>query len=112
MSKPSVSKKVVIILPKWQNPQDGNKAIQTEWKRYVKALTVHQLGHVKNASNAQKAILVMFKQFPAQPSCLQLKKKANAAAREVLNDYYAKDKDYEKASQKGLTQGAVFKEPN
>lgn len=109
--KPSVSKKTIIILPRWDNISDGKSNMQKEWKRYSKALKVHQHGHIKNANQAQEAILSMLKSFPAMEKCRDVKSLANKQARAILKEYYKKDAAYEKETEKGATQGAQLKEP-
>jgi predicted secreted Zn-dependent protease len=108
---PSVSKKSIIILPKWDNYKQGNKAIQKEWMRYSKALKTHQLGHVNFANQAQASILQMFESFQPLEKCSEVKKEANREARAILKKYYAKDAVYEKSTKEGATQGAQLKEP-
>lgn len=109
--KPTVSNETIVVLPQWDDIDQGEIKMQKEWKRYSKAVKLHQLGHVKFADQAQAAILSMLKSFQPLSSCAEVKKTANKKAKEILQKYYALDAAYEKETGEGATQGAQLKEP-
>ena len=100
LSKPIVNKKVIVILPRWIEDKEASEPTKLEWKRYISAIKTHQLGHISYASKAQAAILKAFKTLSSEKTCSALKVKANTLAKEILDDFYQQDREYEKNSVK------------
>ncbi len=109
--EPRVNNKVIITLPKWIKQQDAPTKLVNEWQRYIKALQVHQLGHINFSYKSQQAILNAFKDIKAEKKCDTLKVKANKLAKSIVNKFDLQEKKYERRTKKGLTQGAILHQP-
>jgi len=76
------------------------------FNRYVSALRVHELGHYdigrKTATAIDNGILAL----PAMSSCKALEATANALGYQTLDDYKAREKQYDAETNHGKTQGA------
>jgi predicted secreted Zn-dependent protease len=107
---PKVMLTMKIILPRWTDPHSGSEKMQAEWKRYLKALIAHQMGHVKNAEDAQAEVQKALDAIPGGPKCDPLGDQAKTTARSILKKYDTIEADYETKTLGGATQGATLKD--
>ncbi|MGI0479967.1 DUF922 domain-containing Zn-dependent protease [Geminocystis sp. CENA526] len=99
---------VKYTLPKLITYASLSSAVKQKWDRYYKALIYHEEGHknfgVNSALNIEKSILNMGK----RNSCPQLEKDANIIANNVIKRSIEQEKEYDRITNHGATQGAVF----
>lgn len=101
---------VVFSLPQWEPPLNASPMLFADWNRYIAALQIHEDGHKDHGIAAGRDILTELQQFPAYASCDALKAAAFAAAQAVIRRYNYADIEYDRITQHGYTQGAVFPE--
>jgi predicted secreted Zn-dependent protease len=99
---------VSIILPQWKQSANAAKGLVDRWNQYIKALRLHEDGHKDNGIATSREVLQLLKQFPAKSSCSELGAAANKAAQSIISQYSQRDLDYDRKTQHGVTQGAVF----
>ncbi|WP_174293281.1 DUF922 domain-containing protein, partial [Sphingomonas bacterium] len=74
--------------------------VQAAWRRYAAALDEHEAGHVRYAWQHRGDVLAAIR----GATCAT----AEAAGQAALADIVAHDLAYDRETQHGLTQGAVF----
>lgn len=74
--------------------------------RYVSALRVHELGHYDIGKETAIAIDRDILALPQMSSCKELESTANALGYRTLEDYKAKEKQYDTSTNHGEAQGA------
>lgn len=99
---------VKYTLPKLINYSSLSSPLKQKWDKYYRALINHEEGHknfgVNSAHNIEKAILNMGK----TNSCQQLEKDANIIGNNVIKSSIEQEKEYDRITNHGVTQGAVF----
>jgi len=108
MESANVRTDVQITLPRWNNSSPVSLALRNKWNRYIQALELHENGHKQNGIDAGEEVLKTLLSMSAYPSCQKLGVAANAAAHSVINKYNQRDIEYDRATQYGVTQGAIF----
>lgn len=84
----------------------GNPAQQTQFARYAEALHQHEQGHVQFGRTAAQAIDRGIAALPEAPDCSTLERQANALGQRLLAEQVAQEKDYDRTTRHGATQGA------
>jgi predicted secreted Zn-dependent protease len=102
------SVEVELTLPQWQQPTNAPRSLVNQWQRYMTALQLHEDGHKDHGVAAAQEVLSVINNLPAYPSCPELETAANAAGKGVLQRYNQKDIEYDRVTQHGATQGAIF----
>ena len=102
----AVHLRVTITLPKWENKTAADSATQLKWYQYFEALELHEQGHRRIGIGAAQEIERRLEGLRAD--CNSINSVANNVAREVVRKYNAIDIEYDKRTDHGATQGAVF----
>lgn len=76
------------------------------FERYLRALSHHEQGHVQLGRDAAHAIDHAIARLPAERDCATLERRANARGRQLLADHVAREKDYDRRTAHGASQGA------
>lgn len=92
-----------ITLPELEYASDDNQALFDE---YIEALDEHELGHVQNGRDAAYEVDAELMELGAMDSCAELETEANALGRRIVKRYNQADRDYDKETGHGRTQGA------
>lgn len=82
--------------------------VSARWRRFTKALAIHELGHKEFATSAAKEVERALPALPAQSDCEKLGELANAVGRRIVEHYTELDKEYDRKTDHGRTQGAHF----
>ena len=106
ITKISVKVDIMYILPKLSTRRLP-ASVKHAWQKYMKALIFHEKGHANTGINVAYAIERKIKNM-ARPTCKQLTKDANAVAYREIWRGNAIDKKYDKDTNHGATEGAVF----
>jgi predicted secreted Zn-dependent protease len=97
---------VLVILPRWLPPAEAEEAVVSQWTRYVKALMVHEAGHVAIAQQAAAEIRRQIDGLPTFASAAELRDVVGRTAEEVQNNYRQREREYDQRTRHGATQGA------
>lgn len=99
---------ITFTLPKWQPASGTPRSLKAEWKQYLAALQTHEDGHKYHGIAAGQDVIRTLSRFPSAASCSTLGTTANQAAQQIIQRYNQKDIEYDRLTQHGFTQGAVF----
>ncbi len=86
----------------------GSAAQQTQFARYARALHQHEQGHVQFGRAAAQAIDQGIAALPEAPDCPSLERQANALGQRLLAGQVAQEKEYDRTTRHGATQGATL----
>lgn len=84
----------------------ADAAQQAQFARYAKALYQHEQGHVQFGRSAAQAIDRGIAALPEASDCPTLERQANALGQRLLAEQVAQEKEYDRATLHGATQGA------
>lgn len=99
---------ITFTLPQWQSAPDTPRSLRAEWNQYLAALQTHEDGHKNHGIAAAQDVRQTLSRFPSAASCSKLGVAANQAAQRIVRQYNRKDIEYDRLTQHGFTQGAVF----
>jgi predicted secreted Zn-dependent protease len=96
----TVTLDVKVEFPHWVKPASPSKSLVTKWNAYMKALALHEKGHVDYVADHYQAAATAIK----AATCLT----ATAAGNKALLPIDKHDVSYDAATHHGATQGATF----
>jgi predicted secreted Zn-dependent protease len=108
VSAVSTSLAVVMHMPRWQDEGRAPAALRERWLRYLAALREHENGHRDHGVAATAEVQARVGELPARPDCGGFEPQARAVANAVVASYVARDREYDRRTEHGLTQGARF----
>ncbi len=91
---------ITVSLPKLDDKVPAQKAALNKWNAYITALKGHEANHARFALNG----VAQVKRAIAKSSC----DTANAAAKLILEDIRSESADYDRKTDHGAKEGAVF----
>jgi len=97
-----------ITLPRWANEAQGSAALRQKWASYLTALTAHEQGHRRIGLDAAHEIDRTIAALPPESDCDALGRRANAVANQILERHLQRERDYDRDTAHGATQGARF----
>lgn len=104
----TVSVQATITLPRWVDESQAPQALEQDWNRYVAALRRHEQGHYVHGMDAARQVEALGRSFHAAGDCPALTAEFDHQARAITQRYAAMDKTYDRDTDHGRTQGAVF----
>jgi predicted secreted Zn-dependent protease len=96
-----------ILLPRLAG---GTQAQAAAFERYLVQLREHEDGHQRIARAAADDIERVLKTLLPAPSCRELASEANAKARAKLDEHLEREREYDRETRHGYTQGAVLRD--
>jgi predicted secreted Zn-dependent protease len=103
-----VSLEIVTTLPRWTNEAAAGSSLVARWRGYYEALVRHEDGHKAIAKETAAAIRHAGTNMPSNSSCAELARAVDRVANDVLKQNREKERQYDKETQHGRTQGARF----
>ncbi|MBI3413832.1 MAG: DUF922 domain-containing protein [Verrucomicrobia bacterium] len=97
---------IVITLPRWTTWTNAAPGVRQAWTRYIAALGQHEAGHAKIGLAAAAELRKQVKELGEDQPCETLKETVDALGQRVVTEFKGKDKEYDRVSQHGATQGA------
>jgi len=98
--------KATMLLPRWTGVDTAPAVLQQEWTRYSQALRVHEDGHAARATQASEEIQRRFAAVGGAMNCTRLNEELNRIGQAVIDEYAARDRQYDEDTDHGATQGA------
>jgi predicted secreted Zn-dependent protease len=95
-------------LPRWRERAGASAPLVQRWQTYELALQEHEDGHRDIAVRAANAAHRALTELPAAPNCDEMDRRANAAGQAILEQHRQQERDYDRTTKHGVTQGAVF----
>jgi predicted secreted Zn-dependent protease len=99
---------IKFILPQWKADRSVGDDLKEHWNNYYTALIDHENQHKDIAIEMAHEIEEVLNELGATKDCNYLKKTANDTANKVLKDYKRKQNDFDKDTNHGINDGAVF----
>lgn len=99
---------LAMTLPKWSPPRNAPANLVARWTRYVNALRIHEEEHLQIGRDFETA----FKRSLAVAStrtCDELDRNIKSYFDLLLEKHRARDRDYDRDTAHGRTQGAEFR---
>ena len=97
----STTTKIVTTLPRWTPPADVLPQVKEQWTRYFTNLAQHEAGHARIGIAAAMEVGKRISDIGVQPSCDQVKRTINERADKVVEDYRAREKEYDRRTAHG-----------
>jgi predicted secreted Zn-dependent protease len=99
----------IYTLPKLKNDLVVGADIKKRFEQYYEALLEHEKGHQDLWLSAGQEIETLLKNFEPFYSCAELAKQAKIRVGQVIHDYQQHNRNYDKQTGHGKTQGAAIK---
>lgn len=96
-------------LPRWRPPAETPEELKSAWIRFIKALGEHEDGHSRLALAAVADLHKRIKALGPAPDCDGLRKRINDLAGRVIEENRQREKDYDRRTQHGATQGVALR---
>lgn len=103
-----VEARAVITLPRWQPLRGTPDALLERWASWLAALREHEHGHVEIAERARAAVFEVLRSLAPSPDRESLCAAIERASSDVLARARQEDRDYDRATRDGATQGAAI----
>ena len=104
----SVSLDLAMTLPQWTNESEATTQLLEHWRTYYAALLKHEEGHKEIGNRAAADIREAGSRLPSEQSCSELAKAVEKMTNEMLERYRQREREYDRATDHGRTQGARF----
>lgn len=98
---------VVTIMPRWSTRQAGTM-LEQRWNAFVAALERHETEHLQISLRAAQRIHERLSSLDAARTCPLLEESINSTGQALLDQFRAEDKEYDRRTQHGASQGARF----
>lgn len=96
-----------IQLPRWDSPRDADDEMVAAWREFVTALREHEYGHRDIGARAARDIHRRLRSMSVR-RCENMSERANAEAHGILDLYRLEEDRYDRTTNHGETQGAVW----
>jgi predicted secreted Zn-dependent protease len=100
---------IAITLPLWIAPTNATDEVRQAWQRYITALGQHEAGHGQMALAAAAEMHKRVKESGEDANCDALRQKINSLGQTIIEQYRARDQQYDERTRHGATQGAVLR---
>ena len=100
-SNVNTATKIVTTLPRWKPAPNTPPEVQEQWGRFILSLAQHEAGH---ARLGQAAVADVGKSLGAagpQRDCDTLKRSLNDRANRIVENYRAREKEYDRRTEHG-----------
>ncbi len=96
------------LFPQWDPPVDASMRTVRQWGAFIRHLNTHEQGHLETGYAASFAVGKELENFPPAPTAASLADNVTTTLESIINMYSAKDKKYDRVTDHGATQGAVW----
>jgi predicted secreted Zn-dependent protease len=103
----STTTKIVTTLPRWQPPADLLPLVKEQWTGYFTNLAQHEAGHARIGIAAGVEVGKRISEAGVQPDCDRAKRALNERAEKVVNNYRAREKEYDRRTAHGTTPAEI-----
>jgi len=102
-----INVRVIYMLPKLSQYVSDKQTIDT-FTKFGDALTQHEAKHGLHGLTAAREIAKAFETATPQRNCRQMSRMLNDIGNTIVRKYAQKDVEYDRATNHGLTEGAVI----
>jgi len=110
LTNAQITVNVTITMPRWQTQANAPIQLKQRWQRYIKALQLHENGHRDHGVAAARELTNSLRQLGQRrfSSCTAMSQQFKQTSDRIISYYSQRDRDYDRVTQHGRTQGAVF----
>ncbi|GEM_PF-923582 len=109
LTQVTVMLRVVTTFPRLAPDAPAPADLRRSWQSYSDRLMVHERGHARIGADAAEQIDQRLKTISIEGNCDNMEATANEAAMELIRQANQADKDYDRRTNHGATQGASLK---
>ncbi len=102
----AVQRSTTMQLPRWVDVDRASPALRSEWERYSQALRLHEDGHVETGALAAAEIERRAAAVKRSSTCAALGTTLDGIGKAVVQEFKARDVEYDATTGHGATQGA------
>lgn len=99
---------VEYTLPKLISYAYLSPSVKQKWDKYYQALIKHEQNHKNFGLNAVRDIEKYLLNMNKREKCTQLEKEVNQMGYKIINQYAEQEKKYDRITNYGVKEGAVF----
>ncbi len=103
-----VTMEIISRYPKWVQTAGAPQSLVNKWNDYLQSLVIHENGHRNMAVEAATEFSRAVAALPSVQSCSELDRMVRTLSREWMEKLDADSKEYDLATNHGVTQGALF----
>ena len=103
----SIRLEVLTIMPRWSTRQAGTM-LEQRWNKFVAALDIHETEHQQIALRAANRVHERLSAIAEARTCPLLEESLNSTGRALLDQFRGEDKEYDRRTNHGASQGARF----
>lgn len=96
-----------VRLPRWDPPDEADAQLVSEWRAFVAALREHEYGHRDIGARAARDILRRLRSLRLD-RCDGMEDRASTLAHRILERYREREDGYDRRTNHGEQQGAVW----
>ncbi len=100
--------KITFILPELEDTESIPDEVLQKWENFETALLHHENGHKSFGVKAAEEIEETIMNMAGRESCEQLDSAAQRIGKDILRKYRKLEIDYDRKTNHGITQGAIF----
>lgn len=104
----SVTLATVMTLPEWAGAPAASPPLQQRWARFLSALRVHEEGHRRHGQLGADELERRLATLPPHPDCPAMDAAVRPVADEIIARHAAMGPAYDRTTDHGRRQGAVF----
>jgi predicted secreted Zn-dependent protease len=97
-----------VLMPRWLDEVKAPADLRQRWTAYYAALKTHEEGHIQNGRELALLVRERFLGM-GDMDCDQSQNIAQTEFNRIYNNIKDRDKDYDRRTQHGATQGASYK---
>ena len=101
----SVSLKINYTYPRWKDESGADETSRKAWARMMSALERHERQHAQHGRDAALEIERGIGALKAQRSCALLEREANALGHRIVEQYVARDAEFDRRTDHGRNEG-------
>lgn len=95
-------------MPRWVDEAEGSRRVRRQWNTFLTNLQTHEDGHVEIARRGAAIVLDRLSQTAPADNCDALGQALDAQSRNLWQRLQTSQRDYDRATEHGLTQGAFI----
>ncbi len=99
---------ITITMPRLAANAEIPPELERAFSAYTDKLMEHEKGHAENGIDVARRIEKAIAALPPKPSCDEFGDAANALGESLLDEAIERDRDYDRRTEHGRTQGAQF----
>jgi len=104
----TTSTTIVLTMPSWAATTNASPDLVKAWKEYFAALMKHEWGHAQLTLPVAAEIKKRAKEVAPRSDCDEYKRLITEQSRGLLRELDHQQKEYDRVTRHGVTQGAVW----